>query len=368
MFSCSLFLPDVAKLVVTVTDVNDNAPVFQNSYYYATISEPSCNGHGIATLIVTDPDRIPQGPFIFDFARNGNPGSRFGLRAVAGNTTELYCKTRAVDREATSNFVVTIKVTDNPLPQQSSTATVFVNVEDLDDSPAKSGRMRIIVNAIDGKFGGGRVGKTYFQDNDGDGDSSMEYLLIGSDDFTVKKENGWISAKSTVKVGKYELKIQGTKSGGRPSCDVDVDVRNIPKDAIKNSAAIQLDDLWKENQFFNPIIKENSRTFEDLTYYDRFVDMLSDLFNVAKDRVFVFSIQMSAMVIPGKPAPSVDVRFAIEKESPVRSKFLPRHILINMLEKNNKTLQKIGEDKHFKCMCLKMKSNLFQVHVSIFVL
>ena len=319
---------------------------------------------------MTDPDRIPQGPFVFDFARNGNPGSRFGLRTVAGksNTTELYCKTKAIDREATPNFVVTIKVTDNPLPRQSSTAMVFVNVEDLDDAPAKNGRMRIIVNAIDGKFGGGPVGKTYFEDNDGDGDSSMEYSLIGSDEFTVKRENGWISAKSTVKVGKYKLKIQGTKTSGgeHPSCDVDVNVRNVPEEAIKNSAAIQLDNLWNENQFFNPIIKENRRTFEDLTYYDRFVDMLSDLFNVEKDRVFVFSIQMSAMVIPGKPAPSVDVRFAIQKESPVRSKFLPRHILINVLEKDNKTLQNLGEDKHFKCMSLMMKSTLFQV--SIFVL
>lgn len=341
-----LFLTDTAKLVVTVTDVNDNPPVFQRSYYDATISERSCNDQVIATLTVIDPDRIPQEPFVFDFAPNGNPSNRFGLRPIAGksNTTELYCRTGAIDREATPNFVVTIKVTDNPSPQQSSTAKVFVNVEDLDDSAATSARMRIIVNAIDGKFGGGLVGKTYFQDNDGDGDSNMEYSLIGSDEFTVKKENGWVSAKSTVKVGKYKLKIQGTKSGERPSCDIDVNVRDVPEEAIEHSAAIQLDDLWNENQFFNPIRKENSRTFEDLTYYDRFVDMLSDLFDVAEDRVFVFSIQMSAMVIPGKPTPSVDVRFAIQKESPVRSKFLSRHILINVLEKNNKTLQKLGEE------------------------
>jgi hypothetical protein len=77
--------------------------------------------------------------------------------------------------------------TDDPpqkdYPKLSSTVNVFVHVADRDDvpGPTNSARMRVVVNAVNGKFVGGRVAKTYFKDTDGDGDSSaMTYSLTGT--------------------------------------------------------------------------------------------------------------------------------------------------------------------------------------------
>ncbi len=165
-------------------------------------------------------------------------------------------------------------------------------------------------------------------------------VSLGSDEFTVKRGDGWISAKSTVKVGKYQLKVQGQKGSTRPLCTVDVTVRDVPSGAIGNSTTIQLHEVLDTNRFLDPI--STGSTFETITYYDRFVNMLSNMFDVTPDNVFVFSIQVSKQ-IKGRPYPAIDVHFAIRKQSSVKSPFLPRWVLINVLEHNNKTLEGIGK-------------------------
>ena len=69
--------------------------------------------------------------------------------------------------------------------------------------------------------------------------------------------------------------------------------------------------------------------------------MLSDLFDVSEEDVYVFSVQVSKKQRT-RLSPGIDVHFAIKKESSVLSSFLPRWILINVLERNNKTLENIG--------------------------
>ena len=132
------------------------------------------------------------------------------------------------------------------------------------------------------------------------------------------------------------------KGSSRPACKVDVTVRSVPMNAIENSAAIQLHEVLRPDKFLDPIRRTaTSTTYESITYYDRFVNMLSDLFDVSTDDVFVFSVQASKQVEPPRPDPAIDVHFAIRKES-AKDGFLPRWILINILEHNNETLQELG--------------------------
>ena len=335
--------------------MNDNAPRFLQPYYTVTIREGQCDSNvPLAIITVVDDDLPEQGPFTFDFAPDGDPGSKFRLRNKKYNTTELFCTN--VERGPTPVYKVTIVATDNggrttsggptprPLAGLSSTANVFVYVKDtLDRSPESNGRLKVIVYSVNGKFASGPIAKTYFQDQDGDDYVGMTYTVTaGSDEFTVNPD-GWISAKSTVKVGEYELKIQGVKKNSKPSCSVEVSVRDIPEEAIENSAAVQFLDVLDTNEFFNPIRRGKTNSFEPITYYDRFVNMLSQLFDVQTANVFVFSVQMSKQVKPYRASPAIDVHFSIRKESSVKSAFLPRWILINMLEHNNKTLNTIGK-------------------------
>ena len=179
---------DTAWLRITLTDVNDNPPTFLPSFYTASMTENSCDPNiPLVTLSVIDRDLPPQGPVTFEFAPKGNPSGKFQLRNTNDNSTKLYCSGN-LDREETPDVKVVIKATDNPAPQDnndkiklSSTANVFIHVKDIDEFSPTSASMKIIVNALDGKFGGGPIGKTYFQDRDGDGDSNIKYTLTGRD-------------------------------------------------------------------------------------------------------------------------------------------------------------------------------------------
>ena len=70
--------------------------------------------------------------------------------------------------------------------------------------------------------------------------------------------------------------------------------------------------------------------------------MLSELFDVTEENVYVFSVQVSKKQRT-RSSPAIDVHFAIRKESSFLSSFLPRWILINGLERRHETLKKIGK-------------------------
>ena len=178
---------DLAWLRITLTDVNDNAPKFLKPYYTVKVLEGTCSStEPLATITAVDydlpDDTLPEGQkgITFKFASNGNPGNRFQLRDSNKNSTYLYC-TGSINREATPDLKVVITATDNAAPKPSSTVNVFVHVEDRDQTAASSAKMQVIVFAIEGKFPGGRIAKTYFKDNDGDSDiTGMKYMLTGT--------------------------------------------------------------------------------------------------------------------------------------------------------------------------------------------
>ena len=180
---------DTAWLIISLYDKNDNPPRFVSPYYTATIKEGPCDvSLPLVTLTVIDDDLSQHGPpFKFDFATYGNPGNRFQLRNTKDNKTKLYCS-GSFNRESTPDFKVIVKVTDNPTakdaPKLFSTVNIFVHVLDVDESPESSAALKVIVNAVGDDFAGDRIAKTYFKDDDGDGDVyGMTYSITGIEFF-----------------------------------------------------------------------------------------------------------------------------------------------------------------------------------------
>ena len=178
---------DTAWLTITLTDTNDNPPRFLSPYYTAAVMEGSCDSNfPLVTLTAVDDDLAKHGP-PFTFAIYGNPGNRFQLGITKDNTTKLYCS-GSFNREYTPDLKVIVKVTDNPTakdaPKLFSTVNIFVHVLDVDENPESSAALKVIVNAVGDDFAGGRIAKTYFKDDDGDGDVyGMTYSMTGIDVF-----------------------------------------------------------------------------------------------------------------------------------------------------------------------------------------
>ena len=69
------------NIQITVEDVNDNKPIFQNAPYNASVFENANIGHVIGTVIATDLDTGPRGRVSYSIA-SGNTGNAFRISAV----------------------------------------------------------------------------------------------------------------------------------------------------------------------------------------------------------------------------------------------------------------------------------------------
>uniref|UniRef100_A0A914UJ66 Cadherin domain-containing protein n=1 Tax=Plectus sambesii TaxID=2011161 RepID=A0A914UJ66_9BILA len=123
-----------AILIVYVNDTNDNSPVFDQSSYNVTIDEDIKPLTAILNVTASDADRSErnrlltyriddaQDRFIID--------SRTGVLSV-GKRSSLDLPANPVQYE------LRVIVVDNGSPQKSATATVFINVNDINDKPPK---------------------------------------------------------------------------------------------------------------------------------------------------------------------------------------------------------------------------------------
>ena len=130
---------DTASVTVTVSDRNDNPPVFIADTYTAEIEETdsSMDDITVVTVSVTDADSSPNSVSNFSLLASGTP---FGLRAVTALTAEVYVmQPSLIDYDGGTRFYnFTVLATNTPADSTditlNSTATVHVTITDVNDN------------------------------------------------------------------------------------------------------------------------------------------------------------------------------------------------------------------------------------------
>uniref|UniRef100_A0A668RMS7 Cadherin domain-containing protein n=1 Tax=Oreochromis aureus TaxID=47969 RepID=A0A668RMS7_OREAU len=134
------------KVILTVTDSNDNTPVFIQSVYKATVDENKKDVE-IVRMIVTDEDE-PQTP-----AWNAK------FKIISGDPDGLFTVGRKsgileLDFERPSKLTLLVSV-ENEIPFApgvsvvTSTATVVVNVRDVNEAPVFDPKEKLVVKPED---------------------------------------------------------------------------------------------------------------------------------------------------------------------------------------------------------------------------
>ncbi|XP_045678154.1 protocadherin gamma-A2 isoform X18 [Phyllostomus hastatus] len=118
------------KVIVTVLDVNDNAPEFYMTTATSSISEDSPPGTIIALFNVHDRDS-GQNAFITCSLPEDIP---FKLERSVDNYHRLVT-TRALDREEFSSYNITVTAKDGGSPSLSTDAHILLQVADINDNP-----------------------------------------------------------------------------------------------------------------------------------------------------------------------------------------------------------------------------------------
>ncbi|CAN8006312.1 unnamed protein product [Ixodes hexagonus] len=119
-----------AKVLVRITDVNDNAPVFSRPNYKASVSESAPPRSAVLRVSATDADQGPNGDVFYAIAE-GNHEESFAMDEATGQ----IILTAPLDRERTGSYSLTVIARDTGAGvQHTSTATVLVHVLDENDN------------------------------------------------------------------------------------------------------------------------------------------------------------------------------------------------------------------------------------------
>uniref|UniRef100_A0A668VB76 Cadherin domain-containing protein n=1 Tax=Oreochromis aureus TaxID=47969 RepID=A0A668VB76_OREAU len=213
---------------LSVADINDNPPVFEEQSYNAYVSENNKPGSTLCSVSARDPDWRQNGTVVYSLLAgevNGAPVSSY--LSVNGDTGVMHA-VRSFDYEQFRSFKVHVMARDNGSPPLSSNVTVSVFISDVNDnspqilypSPESNSFMTELVPKA--AHGGSLVSKVIAVDADSGQNAWLSYQIVKSTDpglFTIGVHSGEIRTLRDISESdsmKQNL-VVAVKDNGQPS-------------------------------------------------------------------------------------------------------------------------------------------------------
>ncbi|XP_029918246.1 protocadherin beta-16-like [Myripristis murdjan] len=218
-----------SKIVqLSVGDVNDNPPVFEEQSYSTYVTENNKPGSTLCSVTARDPDWRQNGTVIYSLLPgevNGAPVSSY--LSVNGDSGVIHA-VRSFDYEQFRSFKVQVMARDNGSPPLSSNVTVSVFITDVNDNspqilyPAPEGSSFMTELVPRAAHGGSLVSKVIAVDADSGQNAWLSYHIVKSTDpglFTIGVHSGEIRTQRDISESdsmKQNL-IVAVKDNGKPS-------------------------------------------------------------------------------------------------------------------------------------------------------
>ncbi|XP_041948167.1 protocadherin beta-16-like isoform X37 [Alosa sapidissima] len=213
---------------LSVSDVNDNPPVFEHQSYSAYVTENNKPGSSVCSVTARDPDWRQNGTVFYSLLPsevNGVPVSSYV--SINGDTGVIHA-VRAFDYEQFRSFKVQVVARDNGSPPLSSNVTVSVFITDENDNspqilyPTPEGNSFMTEMVPKAALSGSLVSKVIAVDADSGQNAWLSYQIVKSTDpglFTIGLHSGEIRAQRDISESdsmKQNLVIS-VKDNGQPS-------------------------------------------------------------------------------------------------------------------------------------------------------
>ncbi|XP_041440520.1 protocadherin Fat 3 isoform X2 [Xenopus laevis] len=211
----TLSLSSTAIVSVTVTDVNDNGPIFEHEVYKGSVKESDTPGEVVAVLSTWDEDTSEINRQVSYHITGGNPKGKFALGLIQ-NEWKVYVK-RPLDREEQALYLLNITATDGLYVSQM---TVEVTVIDVNDNSPVCEQVANTASFPEDIPPNKMIMKISARDVDIGTNAEIHYSLHGpgSDHFYLDSETGELKTlfpldRETDPV--YNLHARATDGGGR---------------------------------------------------------------------------------------------------------------------------------------------------------
>uniref|UniRef100_A0A8B9M8G4 Cadherin domain-containing protein n=1 Tax=Accipiter nisus TaxID=211598 RepID=A0A8B9M8G4_9AVES len=222
-------LSSIARVNVSLLDVNDNSPVFYPVQYFAHIQENEPAGTYVTTVSATDPDLGPNGTVKYSISAGDT--SRFQVHGQTGVITTKI----ALDREEKTAYQLQIVATDGGHLQSQNQAIVTITVLDTQDNPPVFSQGTYSFVVFENVALGYHVGTVFASTMDLN--TNISYLITTGDQrgvFAINRVTGQITTASIIdreEQAFYQLKV--VASGGAITGDAMVNI--TVKDLNDNS-------------------------------------------------------------------------------------------------------------------------------------
>ncbi|XP_030238562.1 protein dachsous [Drosophila navojoa] len=197
-------LETTAFVSIRVTDVNDNQPtinvIFLSEDASPKISESAQPGEFVARISVHDPDSKTEYANV-NVSLNGGDG-HFAL-TTRDNSIYLVIVNLPLDREATSNYTLSVVATDKGTPPLHATKSIFLRVTDVNDNAPEFEQDVYHANVMEVADPGTSVLQVMARDRDEGSNAALSYALADTPDthaqwFQIDAQTGLITTRSHI--------------------------------------------------------------------------------------------------------------------------------------------------------------------------
>ncbi|XP_024284894.2 protocadherin gamma-A10-like isoform X10 [Oncorhynchus tshawytscha] len=236
-------LSDTCKVVIQITDENDNVPTIQLMSFSNSIPEDSSPGTTVAVINVEDADSEING--VVQCYINAD----FPFK-IESSLTDYYTivTDSTLDRETVSEYNVTITVSDEGTPPLSSNKSITVKVSDVNDNPPKFDQPVYSKSIQENNSPGFSIFSVRASDADWGQNARVSYFLddkqvngvTASSVVSVNSENGAIHAVRSFdyeQIKSFQFNVTA-RDGGSPPLSSVVAVRILVQDQNDNAPQV----------------------------------------------------------------------------------------------------------------------------------
>ncbi|KAM9795553.1 protocadherin gamma-A11-like [Neosynchiropus ocellatus] len=213
---------------LSVADINDNPPVFEEQSYRAYVTENNRPGSSLCSVTARDPDWRQNGTVVYSLLPGEVNGAQVSSYLSVNGDTGVIHAVRSFDYEQWRSFKVQVMARDNGSPPLSSNVSVSVFISDVNDNspqilyPTPEGNSFMTELVPKAAHGGSLVSKVIAVDADSGQNAWLSYHIVKSTDpglFTIGLHSGEIRTQRDISESdsmKQNL-IVAVKDNGQPS-------------------------------------------------------------------------------------------------------------------------------------------------------
>lgn len=225
-------IPDLRALTlveVEIKDMNNYAPEFAVEYYNLSLREDAQIGGTLVTFSTIDHDWTRENTHVDYSIISGNSQNNFHVETSFIHSEYPYKQVgylvllQSLDREAAANHKLVILASDHGFPPLSSTATVAIEVLDVNDNPPKFNSLKYHAHVRESTPLGSHITAVSANDHDVGLHAEITYHIISGNEkghFHLEEKTGvlyLIKPLDYEETTKFTVTVQASDEGKKHS-------------------------------------------------------------------------------------------------------------------------------------------------------